>query len=174
MNILPQLFRTLEFVAVKHSDQRRKGASDTPYVNHLIEVAYLLADVAEVIDSDILIAGLLHDCVEDTDTSLDEVESLFGLTVRELVAALSDDKTLSKAERKRLVLEHLVSATDAVKLIKLADLCSNIKSVPMDWTSERTREYLDWARRAASLCFGINPALDDVFLFRWREAQEKQ
>jgi GTP diphosphokinase / guanosine-3',5'-bis(diphosphate) 3'-diphosphatase len=157
------VLRALEFAAERHSAQRRKGPGGAPYVNHVIEVAATLARVGDVSDVEVLMAALLHDVIEDTDTTADEVEQRFGTRVRDLVCRLSDDKSLPKAARKRLVLEHLAGASDAVKVIKLADLCSNIRSPPVDWPTQRTREYLDWARQAAELCAGVNPGLDHLF-----------
>ena len=157
------LLRALEFAAERHSQQRRKGPSGVPYVNHLIEVASLLAGLAEVEDTDILIAAVLHDVLEDTKTTPEEIATRFGERVLQLVSHLSDDKSQARAVRRQLVLEHLQSAEIAVKLIKLADLCSNIQSLPADWTSERRQEYLDWSARAADLCHGTSPALDRLY-----------
>ncbi|HZF07724.1 MAG TPA: HD domain-containing protein [Thermoanaerobaculia bacterium] len=157
------LLRALEFASERHSQQRRKGPSGVPYVNHPIEVASLLAGLAEVEDADILIAAVLHDVLEDTETTPEEVAARFGERVLHLVGELSDDKSQPLAVRRQLVLEHLESAEVAVKLIKLADLCSNIQSVPVDWTNERLREYLDWSARAAALCHGASPALDRLY-----------
>jgi len=157
------LLRALEFASERHSQQRRKGPSGVPYVNHLIEVASLLAGLAEVEDTDILIAAVLHDVLEDTTTTQEEVGARFGERVLRLVCQLSDDKSLPRSVRRQLVLEHLESAEVAVKLIKLADLCSNIQSLPMDWTSERRQEYVAWSARAAELCHGASSALDRLY-----------
>jgi (p)ppGpp synthase/HD superfamily hydrolase len=161
--MLSDLFRALQFAAERHSAQRRKGPGAEPYINHLLEVGFLLSDIAQVQDQEVLIAGVLHDAVEDTETSQSEIAELFGSRVSQLVAAVTDDKSLPKAERKQLVLDHLASADEAVKLIKLADLCSNISSVPTDWPTERIREYLAWAGQAAALCAGVSAPLDDLF-----------
>jgi guanosine-3',5'-bis(diphosphate) 3'-pyrophosphohydrolase len=157
------LLRALEFASERHSQQRRKGPSGAPYVNHLIEVASLLAGPAGVEGTDILIAAVLHDVLEDTKTTPEEVAAGFGERVLQLVSALSDDKAQPRAVRRQLVLEHLESAEAAIKLIKLADLCSNIQSLPVDWADERRREYLDWSARAAELCRGASPALDRLY-----------
>jgi (p)ppGpp synthase/HD superfamily hydrolase len=105
----------------------------------------------------------LHDTVEDTETTIEEIEQRFGARVRELVAALTDDKSLPRAERKALVLEHLKTADDSTKLVKLADLSSNIASFPSDWSIERQHSYLDWSKHAAKLCAGVSPALDALY-----------
>lgn len=169
--MVPDLLTAISFAAERHSAQRRKARGGVPYINHLVEVASLLSNVAKVQDRDTLIAAVLHDIVEDTATTLDEVTRLFGPRVGELVDAVSDRKSLPKEERKRLVLVHLASADDSVKLIKLADLCSNVSSTPVDWTTEQLRDYCEWCQQAASLCAGISPALDDLFLNRLQVAR---
>lgn len=172
MNRLPDIFQALSFTAERHAHQRRKGPGGEPYINHLIEVGQLLAEMGAVEDRDILIAGILHDILEDTPTTGEEVATRFGSRVGQLVAAVSDDKMLPKAERKAKILEHLASAEDAVKLIKLADLCSNIRSIPADWSPDRLAEYFAWARQAAALCAGVSPPLDAVFAERWKSAAQ--
>lgn len=168
--MLSDLFRALHFAAERHSAQRRKGLGGEPYINHLVEVGFLLSDIGKVQDHEILIAGILHDAIEDTTTSLNEITERFGSRASQLVQAVSDDKSLPKAERKRLVLEHLAHAEDAVKLIKLADLCSNISSVPREWAPERIKDYFAWSRQAAALCAGVSAPLDSLFLSRWHSA----
>ena len=172
--MLPDLFRALNFAAKRHSEQRRKGAGAEPYVNHLVEVGFLLSDVGKVQDSDTLIAAILHDIIEDTPTTLIEIDELFGPRVMQLVGALTDDKLLPKAERKQLVLAHLITADESVKLIKLVDLCSNINSIPQEWSPDRLHEYLNWTRQVASLCAGVSPTLDELFLSRWLTAKNTQ
>lgn len=167
-SLLPfaELLDTLNYAADRHIQQRRKGATQEPYINHLIEVAYLLATVAKVQDINILNAAILHDVIEDTDATLQEISDLFGARVTGWVAALTDDKTQPKDERKQQVLEHLPTADQAVRLIKLADLCSNVASIPDDWDAARVKAYRDWAQQAATLCAGISPELDAVFKAR--------
>lgn len=168
--MLTDIFRALHFAAERHKDQRRKGPSAEPYINHLLEVAFLLSGTGKELDHEILIAGILHDIIEDTATSPHEVSENFGPRVGQLVQALSDDKALPRAKRKLLVLEHLPHAEDAVKLIKLADLCSNVGVIPADWAPERVMVYLAWARQAADCCAGVSTALDNLFLSRWTAA----
>jgi (p)ppGpp synthase/HD superfamily hydrolase len=168
--MLSDLFRAIHVAAEWHSAQRRKGAGGEPYINHLVEVGFLLSDVGSVQDQDILIAGILHDSIEDTSATPNEITDLFGSRVCHLVQAVSDDKSLPKGERKRLVLERLAHAEDAVKLIKLADLASNIRSVPRDWEPERINDYFVWSRQAAVLCAGVSVPLDSLFLSRWHSA----
>jgi guanosine-3',5'-bis(diphosphate) 3'-pyrophosphohydrolase len=161
------LLHALRFAAWKHRDQRRKDPDASPYVNHPIDVAELLARVGRVGDVAILQAAILHDTIEDTGTSPEELEREFGPEVRRLVEAVTDDKRLQKAERKRLQIEHAPALCNASKQIKLADKICNVRDVthrpPSDWSPERRAEYLAWSRRVAQGCRGVNPALDREF-----------
>lgn len=141
-------------------DQRRKGEAAEPYVNHLIEVARLLATHADCVDHELLVAAVLHDVVEDTETELEEVQREFGSAVAELVAAVSDDKSLPKAERKRLQVEHVRTAPARVRLLKLADHTSNVGSLPETWSVETQRAFLAWSRRVTDSCRGLAPELE--------------
>jgi guanosine-3',5'-bis(diphosphate) 3'-pyrophosphohydrolase len=154
-----RLFEALALAAHAHRAQTRKGSGE-PYLNHLIDVAAILTRVAGVTDADILIAALLHDVVEDTPVTAAEVESRFGPRVRALVDALTDDKSLPKLERKRLQIEHMRSAEHDAKLIKVADHCSNVATLPSSWTKERRVEYLDWSNEVVRACGRLHPALE--------------
>lgn len=129
--------KALQFAARKHSKQRRKDPDSTPYVNHLINVATILAE-AGITDEGVLIAAILHDVVEDTDTTIQEVELLFGTDVASLVLEVTDDKSLEKGERKRLQIVNAKNTTKRAKLIKLADKLDNLrdlrKTTPSGWT----------------------------------------
>ena len=149
---IPRLLEALDFAAQRHSAQRRKGPDAAPYVNHLIEVAMLVASVGGVDDVEVLIAAVLHDVLEDTPTGAQEVEERFGARVRALVEALSDDKSLPRPRRREITLEELPEMDAQVKVIKLADLSSNIKLLPPNWSDERKLEYLEWSERAATIC----------------------
>jgi guanosine-3',5'-bis(diphosphate) 3'-pyrophosphohydrolase len=129
------LLRAVEFSAERHRDQRRKGVDASPYINHPIEVAAMLANVAGVRDLAILVAAVLHDTIEDTRTSPEELEAAFGSEIRLLVQEVTDDKSLPKAERKRLQVEHAPQLSPSAKLIKLADKVSNVRDV-----TERRRQ----------------------------------
>lgn len=169
---LGDIFRALSFAAQAHRQQRRKGTGD-PYVNHLIEVADLLVRLAEIEDVGILTAAILHDVVEDTSATAAEVELAFGARVRALVEALSDDKSLAKEERKRLVVEHMRHAEVDVRLIKLADLCSNVASLPDMWDFERKSQYLLWSEQVVAACAGTNSALEHEYRSRLDRARAK-
>src|SRR6185369_17097141 len=164
---LVTILQALHFAAAKHRDQRRKGAEASPYINHLIEVAELLARVGEVTDSVVLQAAILHDTLEDTQTTPAELDAIFGPEVREVVAEITDDKQLPKAERKRLQIVHAPQLSTRAKLVKLADKIANVRSIidtpPAEWSLERKREYLDWSERVVAGCLGSNAALERAF-----------
>ena len=104
--VIPGLMQATLFAAEKHRGQRRKDVGETPYINHPIMVVNLLANVGRIFDIETLQAGMLHDTIEDTDTTADELEEHFGFEVRSLVLEVTDDKRLEKPERKRLQVEH--------------------------------------------------------------------
>lgn len=162
-----QLLKALEFAAEKHRDQRRKGVEASPYINHPIQVAETLATVGEVGDLTTLMAALLHDTIEDTTTSPEELETLFGAEVASVVREVTDDKNLPKAERKRLQVEHSPHMSDRAKMIKVADKTCNVRDIgarpPADWDEQRRLEYFDWARQVVEGCRGVNPGLDRYF-----------
>jgi guanosine-3',5'-bis(diphosphate) 3'-pyrophosphohydrolase len=162
-----RLLTALAFAADRHRHQRRKDREASPYVNHLIAVAEVLADVGSVTDEDLLIAAVLHDVVEDTRTSLAEVETRFGARVAGWVAEVSDDKSRPSAERKRLQIEHAPSLSPGAKQLKIADKICNVRdmttSPPREWPPERVRAYIAWSIQVVAGCRGINPALDRIF-----------
>ena len=161
------LTRALIFAARKHSDQRRKGAAAEPYVNHLAEVALLVAEATEGRDVEAVVAALLHDTLEDTRTTREELEREFGPEVAAVVAEVTDDKGLPKAERKRLQVEHAARKSDRAKLVKIADKTSNLRSIlespPLGWDRARRREYFEWSRRVVAGCRGVSPRLEGWF-----------
>jgi guanosine-3',5'-bis(diphosphate) 3'-pyrophosphohydrolase len=160
------LLRALVFAADKHRNQKRKGAEASPYINHLIAVAAVLAD-AGVADETLLVAAVLHDTIEDTNTTYAELESTFGPEVAGLVQEVTDDKSLDKAIRKKLQIQNAQALSARAKQLKIADKISNIRDIthfpPADWPIERRREYLGWAEQVVAGCRGINPQLDRVF-----------
>lgn len=161
------LFDALRFAADKHRDQRRKDHRASPYINHPIEVAGVLATVGRVSDAVTLAAAVLHDTIEDTRTTAEELEERFGREVRIVVEELSDDKSLPKAERKQLQIAHAPGGSHRAKLIKLADKICNVRDVahqpPAGWSDERRREYLDWTELVVAGCRGANAALERLY-----------
>jgi guanosine-3',5'-bis(diphosphate) 3'-pyrophosphohydrolase len=162
-----RLLDALHFSALKHRHQRRKDRDASPYINHPIEVAHLLASVGGVTDVVVLVAAVLHDTIEDTRTTCEELEHRFGREVRSLVEEMTDDKRLPKEERKRLQVEHARRASHRAKLIKLGDKICNVRDVthspPADWSIERRREYLDWTEQVVAGCRGVNAALEQYY-----------
>ncbi len=158
----------LAFAAHKHRDQYRKDVEQSPYINHPIAVAEILAHEGQVTDATLLIAAILHDTVEDTETSFAELEAQFGAAVANLVREVTDDKTLDKQQRKELQVEHARKGSPAAKQLKIADKLSNIRDIagsrpPAGWSLERKIEYLNWAVRVVAGCRGVNPALEAAF-----------
>jgi (p)ppGpp synthase/HD superfamily hydrolase len=162
-----RLLKALTFAAQKHSRQRRKDRDASPYVNHLIAVAYVLAADGGATNEDLLLAAFLHDTIEDTPTSLDELREEFGGAVADLVAEVTDDRALAKSERKRRQVLHAPALSEAAKQLKIADKICNVRdmvdSPPALWTRRRRREYLDWSEQVVAGCRGVNPRLDDAF-----------
>jgi len=166
MNYAP-LLEAISFAADKHRNQRRKDHEASPYINHPITVATILASEGGVDDEILLIAAILHDTVEDTKTTFEELEEIFGIEITNVVREVTDDKNIKKPLRKRLQVEHAPHASTRAKQIKIADKISNIRDIttkpPKSWATERKLKYLDWACEVVNGCRGVNPSLDKVF-----------
>ncbi|HEY4182558.1 MAG TPA: HD domain-containing protein [Kofleriaceae bacterium] len=155
-----RLLRALDLAAGKHRDQRRKDEASSPYINHPIAVATALWE-AGVRDESALLAAVLHDTVEDTATTREELAAAFGEDVASVVMEVTDDKTLPKARRKELQVEHGPHLTRAAKLVKLGDKLCNVRDVvnspPADWSVDRRREYIEWASRVVATIRDAGP-----------------
>jgi len=180
MNNLTTLIQAINFAAKKHSTQKRKGADEQPYINHPLEVLNLLINVGIMEDYNVLIAAVLHDTIEDTETTEEEITELFGANVCEMVLEVTDDKSLPKAERKQLQIKHAPHLSDGAKYIKLADKISNIRDVtenpPDGWSKERRLEYVEWGEKVIDGLRGVNSNLEKYFdelVATAREAIEK-
>lgn len=177
MNDLSKLLEAASFAAKRHTGQKRKGSDGEPYINHPLEVANLLANVGNVSDFDILIAAVLHDTVEDTGVTKEELEARFGQQVANYVSEVTDDKSLPKDERKRLQVEHAPHLSHGAKQIKLADKISNIADVtnnpPHDWPHERKVAYVDWGENVVAGLRGANPELEKRFDEIVKQARQK-
>ena len=164
---LALLLKALSFAAHKHRDQRRKDAEASPYINHPIALAQVLTGEGGVSDIEVLAAALLHDTIEDTDTSFEELEGEFGGRIAGMVAEVTDDKTLEKAERKRLQIEHAAGISAGAKLVKLADKICNLRDVadrpPAQWDLRRRQEYFEWAKKVIDQLRGAHPELEAAF-----------
>lgn len=167
MSDTARLLQALHFSADRHRHQRRKDRVASPYINHPIEVATVLATVGGVTDLITLIAAILHDTIEDTATTGDELEQAFGREVRLLVEEMTDDKRLSRAERKRHQIEHARQASHRAKLVKIADKICNVRDVthapPEGWTLDRRREYLEWTELVVAGCRGASATLERYY-----------
>ncbi|XP_074522065.1 guanosine-3',5'-bis(diphosphate) 3'-pyrophosphohydrolase MESH1 [Halichoeres trimaculatus] len=171
------LLETVNFAAEKHRKQRRKDTEGTPYINHPIGVARILSHEGGVTDIEVLQAALLHDTVEDTDTSPAELEAKFGSVVARIVQEVTDDKSLPKQERKRQQVEHAPHCSHQAKLVKLADKLYNLRDLnrctPVGWTTERVQEYFVWASEVVKGLRGTNSILEEQLdqLFKQRGVQ---
>lgn len=167
MNDSTLILKAAAFAARKHRDQRRKDAESSPYINHPLELARVLAEVGGVTDVATLCAALLHDTIEDTATSEQELAQCFGPEIAALVSEVSDDKSLPKAQRKRLQVEHAATISTKAKRVKLADKICNLTDVacspPADWTLQRRREYFDWAKQVIDRLRGVDAGLESAF-----------
>jgi GTP diphosphokinase / guanosine-3',5'-bis(diphosphate) 3'-diphosphatase len=166
MSDIKKLLRAAAFSAKKHTGHVRKGANAEPYINHPIEVANILSNIGKINDVNILAAALLHDTVEDTETTPEEIEELFGTKVRNYVMECTDDKTLPKARRKELQVEHAPHLSPGARQIKLADKISNITDImnhPPDWSTERKLEYIQWGADVVAGLRGANKKLERLF-----------
>ena len=157
--------RAADFAARAHVDQRRKGSKEEPYLNHLAEVAALLAEAGA--DASLVAAGWLHDTIEDCGVVDETLVTLFGQTVASLVRDVTDDKSLDKAERKRLQIEKAAGKCAEAKCLKIADKTSNLRALcttpPKDWPAARIDEYLAWASNFVARCRGVNDKLEAGF-----------
>jgi guanosine-3',5'-bis(diphosphate) 3'-pyrophosphohydrolase len=165
--IMNKLLSAVSFAAIKHRDQRRKDALASPYINHPIALANVLANEAGVDDERVLIAAILHDTVEDTETTEQELIREFGQEIAAIVMEVTDNKTLAKAERKRLQVVHAATISRRAKLVKLADKICNLRDIasspPTDWSEVRKQEYFDWAKSVVDGLRGVHPSLESIF-----------
>jgi len=165
-NLLSLLFKALAFSAEKHTKQRRKDIDKTPYINHPISLANILAQ-RWVIDENVLCAAILHDTIEDTETTADELQEHFGEKITSIVLEVTDDKSLEKSVRKQKQVEHAASISHEAKLVKLADKIANITDIinspPADWSSERKKDYFVWAKAVVNNLRGVHQGLEKDF-----------
>lgn len=168
---IARLLDAIGFAAERHTDQRRKDVRQTPYINHPLALARMLACEGGVTDVEVLIAAVLHDTVEDTETTEAELRERFGDRVAAMVMEVTDDTNLPKARRKELQVEHAPSRSNGAALVKLADKTCNLADVasspPAGWSSDRRREYFEWAKRVVDGLPPVSAALrrrfDSVF-----------
>jgi len=167
------LTRAYDYACRKHAGQRRKGASAEPYVNHLAEVAGMVAQATEGRDVNLVIAALLHDVVEDQGVKREEVAALFGEDVAALVMEVTDDKRLPKDERKRLQIEHAAHISAQARILKIADKTSNLRAIqrsPPPWPHSRKQRYFAWAKAVVDNARGVNAWIDAQFDVEYEKA----
>jgi GTP diphosphokinase / guanosine-3',5'-bis(diphosphate) 3'-diphosphatase len=161
------VLHALQFAAFKHRDQRRKDHAASPYINHPIALANVLWHEGGVREPRVLCAALLHDTVEDTETSAEELQKVFGRAIARVVLEVTDDKLLPKAERKRRQVDHAPHLSRAAKLVKLADKICNLRDIaaspPATWSLRRRRQYFDWAKNVVDGLRGVNRRLEAAF-----------
>jgi GTP diphosphokinase / guanosine-3',5'-bis(diphosphate) 3'-diphosphatase len=165
-NNLALLTEAYKFSAIKHTKQRRKGVLDIPYINHPIEVANLLTHTNSVNDIPLLAAAVLHDTLEDTDTSYEELTDVFGAEISNIVLEVTDDMSLSKERRKQIQVEKAASLSDSAKKIKIADKICNILDIIQTryhWSDRQKHEYINWSVQVVENCRGIDNNLDNEF-----------
>jgi len=160
------VLRAAAFAAEKHRSQRRKDAEASPYINHPITAAYILVR-AGIEDPEVLASALLHDTVEDTLTTVDELEVVFGYEIANIVAECTDDKSQPKLARKQAQIDHAAKLSHKAKLVKLADKIANVNDIngapPAGWSVERKREYFDWAKQVVDGMRGAHRELEALF-----------
>ena len=171
------ILKAAHFAAHKHRNQRRKDEEKTPYINHPISVAKIISEIGNIEDPEVLAAALLHDTIEDTETTVDELIDNFGERVCSLVQEVTDDKNLPKMERKQRQIEHAKEISEGAALIKLGDKISNVTDItdtpPTDWDSNRRLEYFEWAEKVINNCPKVNTSLEKYFKYSIQQGREK-
>jgi (p)ppGpp synthase/HD superfamily hydrolase len=168
MKELASVLRAAHLAAQWHVHQRRKGAAGEPFINHLLEVSNLVTQATSGSEPNVTIAALLHDAIEDQDVTAETIASEFGQHIANIVLEVTDDKSLPKAERKRLqIVETAPHKSREAKLVKLADKISNIRAIANspapDWTVRRKLEYVRWAKDVVAGLRGTSPWLEEKF-----------
>ena len=165
---MPDIFiKAAAFAADKHRNQRRKDAAASPYINHPIALANVLANEGGITNKDVLCAAMLHDTIEDTETTESELRLAFGDKIASIVLEVTDDKSLDKATRKQMQIEHAPHISIEAKMVKLADKISNLRDIlsspPANWPLERKLSYFEWANDVVAGLRGTNVKLERVF-----------
>ena len=166
------VLRAADAAARWHAHQRRKGSAEEPYINHLLEVASLVAEATHGKEPNLVIAALLHDAVEDQEVPYELIVREFGKKVADLVQEVSDDKTLAKEERKAIQIKTVNKKSNGAKIIKLADKTSNLRAITYSsaptWSVKRRLDYVDWAKQVVAGLRGASPWLEKQFDMRRR------
>ena len=177
MNNTSLIKKALALATEKHKNHTRLAKKKSPYIAHPIAVRHILSDVGGVEDAEVLAAALLHDTLEDTPTTREELIENFGQMVCSLVEEVSDDKTLPRQTRKDLQIQHAPQLSEGAVLIKLGDKISNVTDIthtpPTNWDSSRRLEYFDWAEKVINNCPKVNTSLEKYFKDSIQKGREK-
>ncbi len=172
-----KILQAVQFAAQRHGSQKRKSKEELPYILHPIEVANILVETGKVEDDVIVMAALLHDTLEDTNTEPWEIEERFGKEVLSVVLEVTDDKSLPKEERKRLQVENAPRKSLRAKQVKIADKISNVHSVvydpPVHWSLERRIEYAEWSNNVIKGLIPCNSDLENAFRHLYEKGMEE-
>lgn len=164
---LSLLVRATAFAAHKHKDQRRKDEASSPYINHPVSLADVLVHEGRVHDVNTIAAALLHDTIEDTETTAEEVEAQFGVTIRSIVEEVTDDKSLGRIACKQMQIDRAPFLSTQARAVKLADKICNLRDVvvnpPAGWDLQRRQGYFDWAKQVIDGLRGEHPVLESLF-----------
>jgi GTP diphosphokinase / guanosine-3',5'-bis(diphosphate) 3'-diphosphatase len=162
-----RLVDAIAFTADRHRNQRRKDADATPYINHPVALARVLTAEGGVTDLETILAAVLHDTIEDTETTRNELAEKFGEDVAAVVAEVTDDKSVKKTQRKEMQIEHAPHLSSRAKAVKLADKICNLRDVagspPATWPLARRQEYFDWAKRVVDGLRGEHSVFEGIF-----------
>jgi len=165
---MPDIFiKAVAFAAEKHRNQRRKNADASPYINHPIALTNVLANEGGITNKDVLCAAMLHDTIEDTETTEAELRLAFGVKIASIVLEVTDDKSLDKAARKQMQIEHAPHISIEAKMVKLADKICNLRDVlaspPAGWALERKIAYFQWSADVVTGLRGTSVKLERIF-----------
>ncbi len=170
------LIKAMSFAAHKHKDQRRKDKEASPYINHPIGLVEVLVNVGSVTDINTICAALLHDTVEDTETTPEELTATFGAEISDIVMEVTDDKSLSREKRKQAQIDHAMHLSKQARAVKLADKICNLGDVsqsPPDWPLQRRQQYFDWAKNVIDGLRGEWSELEAEFDRRYQRRPTK-
>lgn len=167
----------LDFAAKKHRDQRRKDHAASPYINHPILLFKILAVEAKVTDEIVLASALLHDTVEDTDTTFEEIERHFGSVIASIVKEVTDDMSLPRLKRKEQQVQHAPNLSQEAALVKYADKIANLRDLmcapPLHWSLERKIQYCDWSVQVIQNISPSHPQLSALFEATVKDFKQK-
>ena len=175
---LSVLVKAMAFAAHKHKDQRRKDEAASPYINHPVQLVDVLVHEGGITDLSTIVAAMLHDTVEDTDATPQEIELLFGVDVRLIVEEVTDDKSIGRQACKQHQIDKAPFLSRQARAVKLADKICNLRDIasnpPAGWALDRRQAYFDWAKQVIDGLRGVHPALEAAFdeTYRLRPARE--